>query len=119
MESLRGARASWRAAWAHRTSLVWLLLWRRKYLSEQRAAPARCAQHRDRVPRDSLARMRQALSALAALICVGLLSFSAFAANVDYEFNSKGQLVRALYSDGTVVTYEYDENGNRRSVTST
>ncbi len=52
-------------------------------------------------------------------ICAWMILSSAHAAVIDYEFNSKGQLLTATYSDGTVVTYDYDENGNRRSVSST
>jgi YD repeat-containing protein len=58
-------------------------------------------------------------SALLGLLCAFIVFSSAHAASIDYEFNSKGQLVTARYSDGTVVTYDYDENGNRRSVSST
>src|SRR5262245_54408037 len=52
------------------------------------------------------------------LVCAVASSSTAFAAEINYEYNSKGQLVTARYADGTVVTYQYDGNGNRTSVTS-
>jgi len=51
-------------------------------------------------------------------LCAFIVFFSAHAAEIDYQFNSRGQLVTATYSDGTVVTYNYDENGNRMAVSS-
>lgn len=54
------------------------------------------------------------------LLCYVLCSCDqALAVGIDYTYNNKGQLATATYGDGTVVTYEYDENGNRKSAAST
>lgn len=56
---------------------------------------------------------------IVALAVVGLYAVttcgSAVAAEVTYERDTRGRLTKATYSDGTVVDYSYDANGNRTS----
>lgn len=51
------------------------------------------------------------------LAILGLCAVGTFvsteAAEVTYEHDSRGRLTRAVYSDGTIVDYSYDFNGNR------
>jgi len=51
----------------------------------------------------------------------GLMGLSAqvLAQSVTYQYNAKGQVFKATYPNGTVVTYAYDNNGNRLSATAT
>jgi YD repeat-containing protein len=44
---------------------------------------------------------------------------SSAATSVTYEHNAAGRLTRAVYSNGTIVEYEYDDNGNRSGATVT
>ena len=71
-------------------------------------------------PRDFASRRAlQSLAAALVLVCGALWLSPGVAAEIDYVYNSKGQLSEAHYADGTIVTYLYDGNGNRTSVTST
>ena len=63
-------------------------------------------------------RMQRALTAALLLMSATPWLCPDVAAGVNYEYNAKGQLVRAEDFNGTVVTYQYDANGNRTSVTS-
>jgi len=60
----------------------------------------------------------RAAHVLAVIICVLVVAPTSLGAVINYEYNSKGQLWKIHYDDGTEVVYGYDENGNRTSVTS-
>jgi YD repeat-containing protein len=60
------------------------------------------------------------LSATFLLLCLLVLPPGhADADIVSYEYDAFDQLVRMEQSDGTVIVYEYDDNGNRTTKTST
>lgn len=48
-----------------------------------------------------------------ALFACALISLHAHGASVVYEPDAAGRLKRATFSDGTIVDYTYDDNGNR------
>lgn len=52
------------------------------------------------------------------VVALILLAFTPVspASNVTYTYNAQGQLVKATYDNGIVVTYSYDANGNRKLV---
>ena len=50
------------------------------------------------------------------IVAVIIFSSFAFAVGITYEYDSRNQLRKATYSDGTVVAYAYDNIGNRVSV---
>jgi YD repeat-containing protein len=54
-----------------------------------------------------------ALSILTALFLIAPNLAGVNAANVTYEHDLQGRVKKATYSDGTVVDYSYDANGNR------
>lgn len=68
----------------------------------------------------SLDWMRRARSVLVIMSLVAALVVQpAHANSVTYEHDARGRLTKATYSDGTVVTYTYDANGNRIGATVT
>jgi len=47
-------------------------------------------------------------------LCLLLARLAVFAwADVQYHYDNKGRLESVEYGDGTIVRYEYDDNGNR------
>lgn len=57
---------------------------------------------------------------ISTLLCASLalgVSRASFAATATYSYNSNDQLVQISYSNGTVVQYSYDANGNRVGAT--
>lgn len=48
-----------------------------------------------------------------------LTASAAFAGSVSYTYDNLGRLVKATYSNGTVITYTYDAAGNRTAVVTT
>ena len=52
---------------------------------------------------------------LTLLVLVGL-ALPCFADSISYEYDDLYRLIRATYSDGTVIEYTYDAAGNRQSV---
>jgi YD repeat-containing protein len=56
--------------------------------------------------------------AIHVVIVLGLLIFAApgFANTIVYQYDALDRLVRAEYSDGTVIEYAYDEAGNRLTI---
>jgi YD repeat-containing protein len=48
-------------------------------------------------------------------LCAVVTSISALGGSVTYEPDAKGRLKKATFSDGTVIEYSYDANGNRTS----
>jgi YD repeat-containing protein len=54
-----------------------------------------------------------ALVAVTALFLVVPLQTSVRAATVTYQHDAKGRVLKATFSDGTVVNYSYDANGSR------
>jgi chitodextrinase len=54
-----------------------------------------------------------ALATVAALLLVSPLPTATHAATVAYEHDTYGRVSKATYSDGTIVDYSYDDNGNR------
>ncbi len=65
--------------------------------------------------RTTLRALLAALVGLAALV----LASEAAAVRVEYSYDTRGRLVQAAYSNGTVVSYGYDDAGNRTSVVET
>ena len=51
--------------------------------------------------------------ALATLVIAATPIANASAGTTQYEYDAQGRLVRAIYSNGNVVTYTYDAAGNR------
>lgn len=47
-------------------------------------------------------------------LCFSLTSYS-FAGTVTYQYDNLNRLIRAKYSNGTVIAYTYDSAGNRLS----
>ncbi len=56
---------------------------------------------------------RTARAAVVALLLVAPLQTVTYAATVSYQHDSYGRVSKATYSDGTIVDYSYDDNGNR------
>ena len=50
---------------------------------------------------------------------LALCSTAAFSGNVAYTYDNLGRLKTATYSNGVVITYNYDAAGNRTSVVTT
>lgn len=50
------------------------------------------------------------------LLLATLLSCSAWAGSSEYSYDSLGRLISIQYSDGTLITYTYDNSGNRSVV---
>lgn len=50
---------------------------------------------------------------------LALCSTAAFSGNVVYTYDNLGRLKTATYSNGVVITYNYDAAGNRTSVVTT
>jgi YD repeat-containing protein len=48
-----------------------------------------------------------------------ILVTPAFAATATYQYDKLNRLISETYSDGTVISYKYDESGNRTQVSST
>jgi YD repeat-containing protein len=61
---------------------------------------------------------RISLVVLALVVLVGLV-LPCFAETVTYEYDDLYRLIKATYSDGTIIEYTYDAAGNRRSVIKT
>ncbi len=78
------------------------------------ACPRLYGSHVRSVRRTKRPILHQCFFALLALV----FQFDTHAVGIEYTYNSKGQLETATYDDGTVVTYQYDDNGNRTSATS-
>src|SRR4030043_1784565 len=55
------------------------------------------------------------LSLVLALVVLVGLELPCFAETVTYEYDDLYRLIRATYSDGTVIEYTYDAAGNRLS----
>ena len=47
------------------------------------------------------------------------LAFAVQGASASYEYDAQGRLAAVRYTDGTVVNYTYDDNGNRKTWTRT
>jgi chitodextrinase len=56
---------------------------------------------------------RVALTTVVALLLVLPLQTASHAATVTYEHDTHGRMSKATYSDGTIIDYSYDDNGNR------
>lgn len=68
----------------------------------------------------SLNWMRRARSVLVIISLVAALVLQpAYANSVTYEHDTQGRVTKATYSDGTIVSYTYDANGNRVGATVT
>ncbi len=59
------------------------------------------------------------LLTIAALVCLGVPVLAQVPMDYQYIYDDIGQLVRAIDSDGNVVTYTYDATGNFVSITRT
>ncbi|KAB8333635.1 RHS repeat protein [Scytonema tolypothrichoides VB-61278] len=55
----------------------------------------------------------------AALVLTVLGSLPAFADSVAYTYDAQGRLKAVVFQNGTTITYTYDKEGNRTSVTTT
>lgn len=69
-----------------------------------------------------LARLKEeihtSIRAIATLVLL-VVTLPSLAASVTYEHDVRGRLSRATYSDGTIVEYQYDANGNRTAASVT
>ena len=55
---------------------------------------------------------------IAAVVCVGALLIccgAAEAGTTQYQYDALGRLVEVIFPDGVIVTYAYDQAGNRTS----
>lgn len=59
------------------------------------------------------------LGLLGALVLVAASSPAAIAADIIYQYDAQGRLVKVTYPSGKVVTYTYDAAGNLVSVIET
>ncbi len=63
--------------------------------------------------------MRRALwCVLASVLCVFAVAATALAADITYTYDALGRLIRADYTNGQSIVYNYDAAGNRTSVVS-
>ena len=60
--------------------------------------------------------MRSTLKVLASLCLVLTLIVSVQAAQVTYQYDELGRLIKVTYDDGSVIDYSYDPAGNRTQV---
>jgi len=58
---------------------------------------------------------KKILLVLVSLVVVAI-ALPCLAGNVTYEYDDLYRLIKATYSDGTVIDYTYDEAGNRLSI---
>ena len=62
--------------------------------------------------------LKNARIALAIAILAVMTASPAIAGNVTYTYDALGRLHTATYTNGVVITYNYDAAGNRTSVSS-